>query len=230
MGSARWTIVGVLASKGSTGTTDENAVALVPYTSAEDQLTGYTASFNELIVEVKKLPRRRRSRGRNRDHLGLGQQNHGGRSAVPAAQREQPAVDLAVHQRDLHCPARRSSRHLVAGRRDRHYEHHAGDGHRTDPRGIGIERRSEPLISHPVAVFDRGRHPVVSGWGGRGGGRLDRQPFQDCGHQARGERNVDHRSIRSGYRHRSVLRLLSSSGLLPCGPSMHCVTSDEGYE
>lgn len=53
MGSARWTIVGVLASKGSTGTTDENAVALTPYTSAEDQLTGYTASFNELIVESK---------------------------------------------------------------------------------------------------------------------------------------------------------------------------------
>jgi putative ABC transport system permease protein len=53
MGASQWTIVGVLASKGSTGTVDENAVAIVPYTSAEDQLTGYTASFSELIVESK---------------------------------------------------------------------------------------------------------------------------------------------------------------------------------
>jgi putative ABC transport system permease protein len=53
MGASEWTVVGVLASKGSSGTTDENAVALVAYTSAEDQLTGYTDSFSELIVQSK---------------------------------------------------------------------------------------------------------------------------------------------------------------------------------
>jgi putative ABC transport system permease protein len=53
MGTARFTIVGVLASKGSSGVTDENDVAIVPYTSAEDQLTGYSSSFTELIVQSK---------------------------------------------------------------------------------------------------------------------------------------------------------------------------------
>jgi putative ABC transport system permease protein len=53
MDSARFDIVGVLMSKGSSGTTDDNAVAFVPYTTAEDHLTGYSDSFSELIVQSK---------------------------------------------------------------------------------------------------------------------------------------------------------------------------------
>jgi putative ABC transport system permease protein len=52
LGSAQFQVVGLLASKGSSGTTDENDVAVVPYTSAEDQLTGYPSSFSELIVQA----------------------------------------------------------------------------------------------------------------------------------------------------------------------------------
>ncbi len=51
-GSTRFQVVGVLASKGSSGGTDLNDIAIVPYTSAEDQLTGYVSSFNELIVQA----------------------------------------------------------------------------------------------------------------------------------------------------------------------------------
>lgn len=51
LGSTPFQIVGVLAVKGSTGTQDPNAVALVPYTTAQDYLTGYSASFTELIVQ-----------------------------------------------------------------------------------------------------------------------------------------------------------------------------------
>jgi putative ABC transport system permease protein len=51
-GSSRFQVVGVLASKGSSGGQDLNNIAVVPYTSAEDQLTGYVTSFSELIVQA----------------------------------------------------------------------------------------------------------------------------------------------------------------------------------
>ena len=51
-GANQFQVVGVLANKGSSSGEDLNNVALVPYTSAEDQLTGYTDSFTELIVQA----------------------------------------------------------------------------------------------------------------------------------------------------------------------------------
>jgi len=41
----------VLASKGTSGLTDQDAVAIAPYTAVEDHLTGYAQSFSELIVQ-----------------------------------------------------------------------------------------------------------------------------------------------------------------------------------
>jgi putative ABC transport system permease protein len=52
-GSARFQVVGVLANKGSTSGTDLNDVAIVPYTTAQDLLTGYTNNFTEVIVQAK---------------------------------------------------------------------------------------------------------------------------------------------------------------------------------
>jgi putative ABC transport system permease protein len=52
-GSAKFQVVGVLANKGSSGGVDENAVAIVPYTTAQDELTGYTNNFTEVIVQAK---------------------------------------------------------------------------------------------------------------------------------------------------------------------------------
>ena len=57
-GSASFTVVGVLASKGSNGLTDQDAVAIAPYTAVQDELTG-SATFTELVVEgtsSSKLP------------------------------------------------------------------------------------------------------------------------------------------------------------------------------
>ncbi|MGI8752932.1 MAG: ABC transporter permease [Acidimicrobiales bacterium] len=51
-GSARFQVVGVLASKGSSAGANQDDVAIAPYTSTEDQLTGYPASFTELIVQA----------------------------------------------------------------------------------------------------------------------------------------------------------------------------------
>ena len=54
LGNAEFQVVGVLNSKGTaSGITDPNDVAIVPYTTAEDQLTGYTLSFNQIIVQSR---------------------------------------------------------------------------------------------------------------------------------------------------------------------------------
>jgi putative ABC transport system permease protein len=53
LGSASFQVVGVLAAKGSTGFQDQDAVAIAPYTSVQDELTGYGQSFSQLIVQGK---------------------------------------------------------------------------------------------------------------------------------------------------------------------------------
>lgn len=54
LGHAQFQVVGVLSAKGSSsGVTDANDVAIVPYTTAEDQLTGYTLSFNQIVVQSR---------------------------------------------------------------------------------------------------------------------------------------------------------------------------------
>jgi putative ABC transport system permease protein len=53
LGTSNFLVVGVLASKGSSGVTDEDAVAIAPYTAVQDQLTGESQSFNELLVQAK---------------------------------------------------------------------------------------------------------------------------------------------------------------------------------
>lgn len=53
LGNAEFTVVGLLASKGSSGLSNADAVVIAPYTAVEDQLTGESASFNELLVQGK---------------------------------------------------------------------------------------------------------------------------------------------------------------------------------
>ena len=49
----KFQVVGVLASKGSASGQDLNNVAIVPYTTAEGLLTGYTNNFTEIIIQAK---------------------------------------------------------------------------------------------------------------------------------------------------------------------------------
>jgi putative ABC transport system permease protein len=51
LGSATFRVVGVLASKGSSGVTNQDQVAIAPYTAVQDVLTGYSQSFSQLIVQ-----------------------------------------------------------------------------------------------------------------------------------------------------------------------------------
>jgi putative ABC transport system permease protein len=53
LGSSEFTVVGLLASKGSSGLSNQDAVAIAPYTAVQDQLTGESQSFSQLLVQGK---------------------------------------------------------------------------------------------------------------------------------------------------------------------------------
>jgi putative ABC transport system permease protein len=53
LGSSQFQVVGLLASKGSSGITNQDAVVIAPYTAVQDQLTGESQSFTELLVQGK---------------------------------------------------------------------------------------------------------------------------------------------------------------------------------
>jgi putative ABC transport system permease protein len=53
LGSAQFQVVGLLAAKGSSGLTNQDAVTIAPYTAMQDQLTGESQSFSELLVQGK---------------------------------------------------------------------------------------------------------------------------------------------------------------------------------
>jgi putative ABC transport system permease protein len=53
LGSAQFQVVGLLAAKGTSGLTNQDAVAIAPYTAVQDQLTGESQSFSELLVQGK---------------------------------------------------------------------------------------------------------------------------------------------------------------------------------
>jgi len=53
LGSASFQIVGVLAAKGSSGIANQDSVVIAPYTAVQDELTGQSASFSQLLVQGK---------------------------------------------------------------------------------------------------------------------------------------------------------------------------------
>jgi putative ABC transport system permease protein len=49
--SASFEVIGVLASKGTTGFQDPNNIVIAPYTAVQDQLTGEASTFSELLIQ-----------------------------------------------------------------------------------------------------------------------------------------------------------------------------------
>ena len=126
LGSSRFTIVGLLASKGSTGLTNADAVAIAPYTAVQDQLTGESQSFSELLIQ-----------GKSASTLTLAQSEV---ESVLAAQNNTTVAALpfnVLNQASLISTATSSSKTFtallgwVAAVCDRRDEHHARHGHRT---------------------------------------------------------------------------------------------------
>lgn len=52
LGVAQFQVVGVLASKGSSAGANEDDVAIAPYTTVMDQLTGEASTFSEVVVQA----------------------------------------------------------------------------------------------------------------------------------------------------------------------------------
>ncbi len=132
LGSASFKVIGVLASKGSTGATDQDAVVIAPYTAVEDLLTGYSRAFSQLIVQ-----------GRSASTLNLAQSEV---ESVLASANDTTVANLpfrVLNQQtlldggdddveDVHGAARGGRGDLAARRRDRRDEHHARHRHRAD--------------------------------------------------------------------------------------------------
>ncbi len=53
LGSASFQIVGVLAEKGTSGLTNQDSVVIAPYTAVQDELTGESTSFSQLLVQAR---------------------------------------------------------------------------------------------------------------------------------------------------------------------------------
>ena len=51
LGSSSFKIVGVLATKGTSGITNQDNVIIAPYTAVQDELTGEASTFTELLVQ-----------------------------------------------------------------------------------------------------------------------------------------------------------------------------------
>ena len=53
LGSSSFEVIGVLATKGSSGIQNQDNVVIAPYTAVQDELTGESASFSELLIQGK---------------------------------------------------------------------------------------------------------------------------------------------------------------------------------
>jgi putative ABC transport system permease protein len=116
IGSTNFEVIGVLASKGTSGLTDQDAVAIAPYTAVEDHLTGYSQSFSELIVQ-----------GRAASTLNL-------------AEAEVENVLRVARCRRRHLAARRGYRSDEHHARDRHRAHSRD----RDPQGDRCSEVGDP--------------------------------------------------------------------------------------
>ncbi len=149
-------VVGVLAKKGTNGTTNEDDVVMAPITTVQSALTG-AGSIDSITVEAKSESSLDAAEGevtqiieerhkiKNTSEPGFSVLNQGSL-----------LFDLQLLLERLHHPAGRGRRDLTAGRRDRRHEHHARERHRAhqgdrDPQG---DRR--PALGHPHPVLDGG--------------------------------------------------------------------------
>jgi len=121
-----FTVIGLLNTAGSSTTTDDDDQALVPQTTYSSRVasSGNAAGISTLYIQARSTDALSAAyQEANKALLGT----HGHQQpAVPADHRDR-------HRQDPDRPARRDRGNLVAGRRDRRHEHHAGLGHRADP-------------------------------------------------------------------------------------------------
>ena len=118
-------VVGVLAKKGTNGTTNEDNVVMAPITTVQSTLTG-AGSINSITVEAKSESSLDAAEG---EVTQIIEERHKIKNtSEPGFSVLEPglaAVDFQLLLERLHDAARRGRRDLAAGRRDRRDEHHA---------------------------------------------------------------------------------------------------------
>ena len=155
-GSSNFEVIGVLAPKGTSGLTNEDAVAIAPYTAVQDELTGESQSFSELLVQGKSSSTLEPRRVRGREHPRRTERHDRGGPAVHGRERGDPAVDRRVDHEHPHLPARDRGGHLASRRWDRGHEHHARDRQRADPRDRHPKGDRRAEVGDPRSVPHRG--------------------------------------------------------------------------
>ena len=141
---ANFQVIGVTASKGSNGTSNQDDTAIAPLTAVQDTLTGY-GNVDQIIVQAKSRGQLNAAQTEVTNILNAARSAERRLGRDEQLQRHQPELDrpgLDREQQGVHHPARRGGRDLAAGRRHRRDEHHAGVGHRAhardrDPQGGG---------------------------------------------------------------------------------------------
>ncbi len=93
LGSSNFEVIGVLASKGTSGLTNNDAVAIAPYTAVQDELTGESQSFSELLVQGKSSATLNLGRIRGRERPRRAERHDRGRPALHGRKRGDAALD-----------------------------------------------------------------------------------------------------------------------------------------
>ena len=145
IGTVPFTVIGVLNAEGSSASTNEDDLAVVPITTAQEVLTG-SSGVSTIYLEAASSSAMGAAYNEADDELLA---LHGITDPADAdftiTSQSSILADGDFGGQHPHRPAGRYRRHLPVGGRDRCHEHHAGVGHREGSVRSACEKRSAPL-------------------------------------------------------------------------------------
>ena len=156
------TVIGVLNTVGasaSSSTTNLDDQAVVPITTVANRIFGGSTRTSVQSIYIEATSSGTLSAAYQEATAEL-LRLHGVSAARRRLHHLEPAV-TADHRhlggQDADRTAGRHRRHLAPGRRDRRHEHHAGLGHRADPRDRAAQGARGDAAGHPPPVPGRGQ-------------------------------------------------------------------------
>jgi hypothetical protein len=209
IGTTYFDVVGVSQTKGSATTANEYDV-LVPYTTSEDQLTGYTSTFTTVVIQARSVSQVDLAEDEAATILATA--NKTTVADLPFTLVNESSLLSAAKSTDSTFAVLLAAVAAVAARRwHRDHEHHARHRDRTHPRNRHPQShrsaqsggaRTVPLRSRPASRHRRPRRPR------RHRRRADRQPLHHRRSQTSRQFDVHHRRTGRLHAHRDLLRLV----------------------